>query len=273
MPEYLVPLVILGSMVMIMLVVILACFVVIHKQGVHRYAWQLKENQHRYERELLQARIEVQDQALSWASREFHDNVGQVLGMVRMTLLDGLEEAPRHKLVAQVKDCALRLHHCLTDMANLSRSLNSDRVARVGLIEALEQEAAHIRSLHRMQCSLQCSEELPDLSTAQELMIFRIVQEGLNNIMRHAQATHAAVRVKTQENGMLVLRITDNGKGMDIEEPDYRPGMGISNIRTRAQMMHGSLTIHSEPHKGTTLTIILNPLNNETTHHPHRFGG
>jgi signal transduction histidine kinase len=259
-------------MVMVMLVVILTCFVIIHKQGIHRHVLQLKETQHHYARELLQTRIEVQDQALNWASREFHDNVGQVLGMIRMTLLDGLEEAPRHKLIAQVKDCASRLHHCLIDMADLSHSLNSDRVAHIGLVEALEQEAAHVRSLHRMHCSLTCSPQLPELSTAQELMIFRIVQEGLNNIMRHAQATHAAVSVKSQEDGTLILRITDNGKGMDAEAMNHPQGIGITNMRTRAHMMHGSLTIHSEMGKGTTLKIILNPLNHGNSPHPHRFG-
>lgn len=272
MPEYLIPLVILGSLVMIMLAVILTCFMIIHKQGVHRHALQLKEAEHHYACELLQTRIEVQDQALNWASREFHDNVGQVLGMVRMTLLDGLEEAPRHKLIAQVKDCASRLHHCLIDMADLSHSLNSDRVAHIGLTEALEQEAVHVRSLHRMHCSLKCSPTLPELSNAQELMIFRIVQEGLNNIMRHAQATHAAVNVETQPDGSLVLRITDNGKGMDPDLTKPRRGIGITNMCTRARMMHGSVAIHSEPGKGTTFKIILNPIEHGNSPHTHRPG-
>ena len=93
-----------------------------------------------------------------------------------------------------------------------------------------------------------------------EINLYRIVQEGVNNILKHSQATRANVAVK-REARILLVTVTDNGKGFNSEgsaEPDlYRQGFGLTGILERARMLGGKPSIHSTPGKGTTISLRL----------------
>jgi two-component system, NarL family, sensor histidine kinase UhpB len=99
-----------------------------------------------------------------------------------------------------------------------------------------------------------------DLDERLQLTIFRIVQEQLNNILKHAKATYAAISLTRQRNEITLL-ISDNGEGYNVLEEEK--GVGIVNIKSRAEFYHGSVTIVSKPGEGYELKVVL-PLNVRT---------
>lgn len=96
----------------------------------------------------------------------------------------------------------------------------------------------------------------PDLAESTKTSLFRIVQESLTNIARHAKATNVAVSLTEKENG-LILTIVDDGIGMDLQELKNTKTMGIVGMRERAVMMGGIFSVESSPGKGTIITVTV----------------
>lgn len=243
--NYLVALIIYGIILMLTLIGIIVVFIVIHKQRTQKY----KEA-------LLHTRIEVQEQALDWVSREIHDNIGQILSLVRMQLHHHPPSKTKEDLTAQMNESAELIEQCIKDLRNMSHTLNGKMIEQMDLSEAIERELTYVHSLYKVECDFTADDE-PQLTGEQKLLLFRITQECLNNIVRHARAT--AVLIRLQETGQsITLIIEDNGKGMDVCKAIQKSGMGLSNIKERTKLLNGSLDIKSSAGKGCKITITIN---------------
>lgn len=240
---YLLPMIIFGTLLLVLMASVLVSFMLLHRQ--HR---------RRYEMDLLQTRIEVQDKALDWASREFHDNIGQVLSITKMEMTHELESKTAPELKMQVKEWAGRINSCLNDLHNLNRSLNPDMIEKIGFIDSLNQELAHVQSLHKISCRLNADKRFPDLSSVQELLLFRIAQESLHNIIRHADASEIIIDL-VEENGQLIMIIADNGTGFDPGAGKPGNGMGLTNMKHRARLLNGNCDINTTPGEGTRVVL------------------
>lgn len=200
--------------------------------------------------------IYVQEEERSRIARELHDDLGQRLtafsidlGRLEKKLLG--QSAPLQELFKEMKSAIVGISE---DAHNLSRQLHPSVLDDLGLIKAVKSECASFSRREGTEVVFN-HENIPRvISKNLALSLYRIVQEGLNNISKHACAEHISVSL-TGIDHVVVLSIQDNGFGFDWEEVKRHPGLGFSSMRERARFIGGEFLISTELEKGTTITV------------------
>lgn len=204
------------------------------------------------QRVISQATIDTQEQERAEIGRELHDNVNQILTTTKLYLeLAQTNSAMKDELV--LKACT-NIIHVINEIRQLSRSLMDPSIGDLGLVASIRDLAANINLARKVRIRFSADEALDELlDERRRLMVFRITQEALSNVIRHAKATDVQVKLKIKGADAL-LQITDNGIGFD---PDaIRTGIGLKNIRNRVYLAHGNLQIVAKPGAGCTLKIV-----------------
>jgi two-component system, NarL family, sensor kinase len=226
-------------------ILLLAVFVI---ALVYKY----KKRQQRYEEDLLSARLEMQEQTLQHIARELHDNISGRLTSCKLTLNTLTYHQP-DVARSNVAGCTEDITTVLTDLRALGQSLDGDYIAANGLLAALRQELERTQKRTGIAAVLHTGSDIPLLSDAAELFIFRIVQEALQNIIKHAGATSATVAMACSKT-TLTITITDDGRGI---APNPKKGMGIINMKRRAALIGGQFYLQPAPGGGTMAQLIL----------------
>ncbi len=213
-----------------------------------------------YKSEVLRSRLEVQEQALHYISSEIEENIGQVLSGAQMKLLALSGRFANKEEAEPFAEVASRMEKSIKDLRNLSHLPDNAVIEKVGLIDALEKELTFVASVYKLECTFTYSNQIPNLSGEQDLLLFRIVQEAITNIYKHAAASKVTIHIGYAA-GILTLNIADNGKGLDLDH--YRDkGFGLQHIQDRIKLLKGNLKINTKPGEGTTLLLTCN-LNHE----------
>lgn len=256
MPEkYVIPLIIFGTLVLVMLVFIITTFLIIHRQRVRRHEMEKNELAYQYQNQLLKTKLEVEELALKNISREIHDHVNQILGVVRMNLFHIPKAGSQEEANRYTEETNLMVRDAIDHLRDLSHTLSGSGIEKMGLINAIRKELNNI-SLHtETSCTLHCDEEevLP-LSGEQQILVFRIIQEALANIVKHAQASKVNIYINYRNNE-LCIAVHDNGNG--LEPGSLSDGLGLVNMHERAALLKGTLDVRSEPGNGCTVTLCM----------------
>lgn len=208
-----------------------------------------------FQQELLKTQLEVQEQTMQTIGADLHDNIGQLLSITSLTLnsieLEN-ETKAREKIDAAI-DLTVR---SIKEMRLLGKLLQGDQLVELGLSEAIRYEINWIERSGKYKISYLNDGELPAANSAdKDLVLFRILQEILNNIIKHAKATEITIRVD-YEDSRLKLAVSDNGIGFDIADlAQHEAGMGLHNIKKRAAIIGGETAISSVRGCGTTVTV------------------
>ena len=204
-----------------------------------------------HENEILKAQIKVQEQTFQHIANEIHDNIGQKLSFAKLQLNVMQDFYNKHQQEI-IQEIAEVITESLSDLRNLSRSLSLDFIANNGFIKAVENEIEKLNKsgLYQFKLIVQGDSQFLDLD--KELMLFRIVQESLNNVVKHAQAKQILIKLHYTTNNLLV-KIEDDGIGFDVNKKSN--GSGLSNISKRAQSIGGFATINSSISTGTIIQI------------------
>jgi PAS domain S-box-containing protein len=208
----------------------------------------------RHQRQLTQATIDGQEKERREMGRELHDNIGQQLTTVKL-FLDMLKNNVSEE-GAELMQLALKgINDVINEVRAMSRSLVPYTLKDLGLVESISEL---IDSLQRTQ-SLQVYFEHSGFDDSsipenQQLTIFRIVQEQMNNICKHANASSATIQLQLK-SGQILLNISDNGRGFNIDT--VRKGLGLANMRNRAELFGGKVSIISEEGYGTLMSVSI----------------
>lgn len=232
------------------------------------YKVQMKQNHFLYKEEktrqefsqtLLQTQLEIQEQTLKNISQEIHDNIGQVLSLAKLNVNTMNCDEPE-KLREKIADSKHLISKAIQDLRDLSRSLNTDYVVDMGLLRSVEYELEMIRKAGAIETKLQVEGKPYRLEQQQELILFRIVQEILHNIIKHAKATEIAVQFGFGTD-VFKLSVADNGVGFDaskLESADYSGfGLGIRNMYNRAKMINTQFNLRSTTGEGVCIDLAL----------------
>lgn len=191
---------------------------------------------------------------------ELHDSLGGNLIMLKLGLESILEDYPWSKRVETLTELTKTTIQLMRSLTSVLRPAMLDTL---GLIPTLQWYAGEFSKLTGVKCSLELcrqSECTKEVDTA----IFRVIQEALTNVARHAEATRAMIQL-CEEEDHLVIEVADNGKGLpkdfDLNDPN-RTSLGILGMRERTQYMNGDFSFSSTPDRGTTITVKI-PLTNE----------
>ena len=204
-----------------------------------------------HENALLKSQLEIQEQTFQNISREIHDNIGQKLTLAKL-LLNTIAYNEIESVKDSVNEVISIIGVSIQDLSDISRSMSSEMITNNGLIKALEFEINQLNKPGLFNLRLTVTGDAIFMEAQKELLLFRIVQESLNNIMKHAEATQIFVGVNFGKE-FIIVEIKDNGKGFNL--PLANHGNGLYNMDKRAKMLNGNCTIHSEKGKGTSITI------------------
>ena len=234
----------------ILLVIILLFFK--KEKEKHKYDLELLkiENQ----KFILNTQLEIQEQTFSQISREIHDHIGQRLTLARL-YINGLSESINKYHMDALKESSALIEEAIGDLKHLSRSLTANIIRDEGLFQALKLEIERVCKITSLRIEMYYADNLPFLSLENELIIYRIIQEAIQNIIKHAKATLVNISLSFSNN-ILFLEIRDNGKGFDLSAFRSTPKphkSGLENLKKRATMLQGEFDISSEEGKGTFL--------------------
>ncbi len=212
-----------------------------------------------FQEELLRTQLEIQEQTLKNISQEIHDNIGQVLSLAKLNL-GTMNTGEPEKLQQKIDASKNLVSKAIQDLRDLSKSLNSDYVEEVGLAKAVEYEMEIIKRLGLFEIRFELSGSIYRAERKKELILFRIIQEGISNIIKHAQAKKIHVMMYYRPE-TLEIYIQDDGIGyMPGAMPDpgeQRSGLGIKNMYNRARMINADFKIAGVKDEGTILEIKL----------------
>lgn len=215
---------------------------------------ELNEQRVNRQRQITEAVIVAQEKERTEIGKELHDNVNQILGASNLYINTAMtDEELRQDLLERSTELVSK---AINEIRKISKSLITPGLREIGLIESIEDIIDDVKLAGvQMQIELDLqniSEE--QIEDRRKLTLFRIVQEQLNNIMKHARATRVLIRLSI-EGPDIVLTVTDNGVGF---EPDrHRKGVGITNIISRTELFNGKVEIVSAPNDGCTLSVSL----------------
>jgi len=201
--------------------------------------------------------INLQDEERRRISAELHDSLGQSLVIIKHRSMLCLQEfTGSDRISEQLEEISSSATAAIDELHEIAHNLRPYELDRLGLVKAVESMLAKLGTSVAMQLSADLDQIDGLLPPAAETSVYRIVQEGLSNVVKHANARKAFVGIKKVED-RLVISVWDNGKGIGTphKERENKGGFGLAGIAERARMLGGSCVIESQPELGTTLTV------------------
>jgi signal transduction histidine kinase len=208
-----------------------------------------------FELELLKSQIEVQERLMQNIAGNLHDNIGQLLSLTSVTLSSIAAENPHQEKIKTAGELTIR---AIRELRQLSKKMSAQELIRQNLGHAIAVELDWLEKGTEFKISFEDKTTHSNKECAdKELILFRLFQEILSNIIKHAQASVITI-ILEQVPGLLSLNVKDNGKGFVLEEKIKEgSGMGLFNIGKRARMMNGTLSISSNPGSGTEILVSI----------------
>lgn len=243
---------IIGSLTLLVFVLFVVLILFEYRKRQVRHITEKMELRQRYQDEVLQTQIEVQEQSFKYISEEIHDNIAQMLSLVKIKLYKTRGKTDNADVIAGLDTGTELLSKTMDDLRALSHTLNGGLVSKIPLEESLEKELSYIRD-DDMHARLTVSGEPYEIATEKKLLAFRIVQEAVNNAAKHAKAQNINISL-AYSNGKVTIAIADDGKGFDTGLMRDSKGLGLQNMQLRAKML-GGMDVTSQPDKGTTITL------------------
>jgi PAS domain S-box-containing protein len=213
---------------------------------------QLVAEQKRYQRRLTQQVILAQEREREVIGRELHDNVNQVLTTVKLYLELAMSDAEARDQF--LPKSIQHIVESINEIRNLSRDLTAPTLGTKSLVDSVNALVEMVQSSSGLYIQFEHSAYHNPIPMDQKLAIYRIVQEQLNNIIKHANATEVLISLSQTATGT-VLNIKDNGRGFDPSIS--RNGIGLNNILSRAKVFEGEVNIESSIGCGCMITISL----------------
>ncbi|NNU33192.1 hypothetical protein HK413_01575 [Mucilaginibacter sp. S1162] len=255
-------LILIATLIFLLAPMFIILYVVIYNRRKIRHIEEKEQMKQTFDAEIIKTQLEVQEQTMQNIGADLHDNIGQLLSLSSLTLnsiqLDDLEKA-RQKI-----DAAIDLTgRSIKEMRLLGKLLQGDQLLGVGLSEAICHEINWVEKSGKFRVNYVNEGDLPGNNNLdKDLIIFRILQEVINNIIKHSFATQINIKL-SYINSNMQLHIEDNGIGFNLENlqnghPDgYRGGMGLQNMHKRARIVGGEVVIKAKEGKGTSTTVII----------------
>ena len=204
--------------------------------------------------ELYNNQQKIQEQTLNHVSQEIHDNVGQVLSLVRIQLnLAAQQENKENKIIADAQE---NIGRAMQDLRDLAKGMSSDRIKLLGVFGSVEQEVERIRRTGICEVQMNCEGDKRSMDHQREIILFRVLQECLQNVLKHSEAKKLDISF-TYSGNLLSIQIKDDGKGFLVQPANGSYGLGLMNIRNRIQLISGQIAVESSPGAGTSIFIQL----------------
>lgn len=243
-----------GSFVMILLVGCVVGFIVLYQRRLFRQELNYRKMELKYQQELINSTLEGIESERKRLARDLHDEIGAALSAMRLLVGQMPAESKiSPEIVSLTKKYKELIDTTIDSVRRISNDLLPSGLEEFGLSYAIEGLCEKSLELTEADIDWQI-EDIPEASVSLNLMLYRLVQELLNNTIKYAQATQIQITVQKQDTQLTLLYI-DNGRGFDFDEAYRKKSLGLKNIETRARMFDGTLQFITQPNQGTKVTV------------------
>lgn len=229
--------------------------VLAYRKRQNQFQQSLEQIKLEHDRTLLSSKLEMQEQTFQHISREIHDNINLSLTLAKLQL-NTFDWNDKPASEQKMKTSIELLSKSIAELSDISKGLNADIIIQQGLIRALEYEIDRIRQTGLFTIDFNLTGEPVYMDTQRELIIFRIIQEAFNNIIKHARAAKTGLHMH-YDLQLLTITITDDGVGFDTQLSGKSREAGLKNMMTRTTMLGGEMDINTRPGQGTALNFTI----------------
>ncbi|WP_304344761.1 sensor histidine kinase [Chryseobacterium koreense] len=240
----------------IILVVVLM-MVMIYGIFIKKKSKLLMEHQKKdalFEQELAISQIEIKEQTLNYIGQELHDDLGQKLSVARL-MTNKITFSSCAENVHIAKEINMLVGECIQDIRNLSKVFITGQIEHFGLVDSIEREVRRIKRLDLLEVDYQINNGNFELDSDHSLILFRIVQECITNVIKHSKSNVLRISL---ENEPTVIRIIVEDKGIGMIMKEIKRGTGLINMENRAKLIGAGLKINSLENVGTRVTLVYN---------------
>jgi signal transduction histidine kinase len=247
--------IIVASVFLVLIGIFLLVLVFLFLRRQRKNQQEKEELKNLFEQTLLKTQIEIQDQTLSYIAYEIHDNVGQILTLAKISNIQLTKEnfETQNDLIDEL------LGKAVSDLRGISHNLKNNRFHQIGLYESIVQLLHSIERTGKYITSFKSphAEEFEGLIAGKDIILFRMIQEIINNIINHASAKNINLVIE-HDNKIISISIIDDGVGFDTAIiKKEKQGIGLENIYSRAKMINTDVEIKSSLGVGTTVILKL----------------
>lgn len=236
------------SLIVIFCIILLKLYV----RKIRNYTSLLYQKELDFQITLTSTVIETQEQLLHDISQDLHDDAGQQLTYINFQIENLMLDSP--ELKAALEPVSASVGMLSKSVRALSHSLNNQMVTQQDLVRAIASEIKRLKKNGRIMFQFQAEDTAQrTFDTNQKIVIYRIFQEVLNNAIKHAKARNISTTITTSP--VFQLTVKDDGIGFLPGEIKGKPGMGLQNLRHRAQLINCKIDIQSVINEGTTITL------------------
>ena len=231
---------------------IIPLLIVNYKRKQEKYLREKIIMQNQFEQELLKTQLETQEETFYQISEELHDNIGQLLSSSKMLL--NVARSELANVPNALNTAEEVLGKAIRDLRSMAKSLNKEWLNSFNVIDNLRSEANRINIVKTISVEVHSTAVLLPMAAQSQVVLFRIIQEALQNSIKHGNPKHINIRIACLES--IAVMIQDDGVGFDTTT--RKKGVGISNILSRAELYKGDVKLISAPGKGCMLSITFN---------------
>jgi signal transduction histidine kinase len=255
--QSMIQLIVVGTILLLLVGGFVISFLFFYSKRQKKHQMEKIDMHHSFQQELLRTQLEIQEQTLKNIGLEIHDNIGQTLSLVKLNLntIDVEKQQGMQEKIYNSKELVSKAIH---DLRSLSKTLNTEAILSSGLIRAVEYELQIIEKAGVFKTALTVSGNPVKLDPRKELILFRIVQEALNNIIKHSGAQNIRLEMVFEEHGF-ALSIEDDGAGFQAlpAQDTTRGGSGLGNMRNRAALIGADFSLQSNLQSGTRIRLTI----------------
>ena len=206
-----------------------------------------------FRQSVLLAQLEMQEHTFKTISQEIHDNVGQILSLAKLNLNILTYTVRDNETLNAVKELVT---NAIAELRDLGAGYYADRLVEEGLIVAIKHQLQQLERTGLFTTSFESQMDAVIMDKSKIIFIYRMVQEALNNVVKHSGASHVNISIFKNEDEVNIL-LQDNGKGFETSQSDFKAGIGLSSMQQRASMIGAKMYIDSKLGSGTGIYFVL----------------
>jgi two-component system, NarL family, sensor kinase len=246
------PILIFGTISMLLLTIALIVFIIFHQRRVIRYQLKMQEMEAEQQKLLLRSSIKSQEEERQRIAADLHDDAGPLLATARLYLSENMVNLDKSTQLQSIFSAKQIIDETIQLIRNISHSLMPPTLKNFGLESAVNDFFQKINGSGTLNVSSRFHDYKQRLKAEKELTVFRVIQEIINNVLKHSNSSFIHLTQHNGEENMLV-RIHHDGKGLshpDFERLSKSPvGLGLKNIQSRLKVIQGDILFEQDPSK------------------------
>lgn len=251
--------IIISTLLLLLFGGLLVYYFFLQQRRRYQHLQEVTEIREAFNQTLLQSKLEIQEQTLDHIAKELHANFSHLVSLININLAAILAET-HGKVKENIQETKVLTKQLMADLKALSVSLNSDYLMKTGFLKALTNEADRLTKTGRYKVTFSKTGQDFRIKPEKEIILFRLCQEALNNIIKHSEANNITISLE-YSSLFLKIEIKDDGKGFDADSGKSAEltttSTGLLNMYNRARLINAEFTINSVPGKGTSIFVSI----------------